>query len=749
MAQYRFSDLVEIDLIKVWMEQTVEMTGISASLWEADDSLIVCSSNPPPIKIPICKPAESIHPFLPPHQDWSLVNCMGNLRQIHLPLVLEGGPAAKFVLGNFILENEPIDLDGLAQAAALTGESFEALQKAVVQLPRVSLNLLEVIVRRCTPVISFQLAIARRSLTLKKEIEDLQRLGKIQQKTEKRYRAIFNGIRDAIFVESAEGDILDVNDSACAMFGYTREEMLQLKVPNLVPPGRPIIFFNPERANGSVVETTNITKDGQLIPVELSASRDDIDGKLVLLVVARDISGRKNAERAQRESEERLEMAMRATNDGLWDWDIPTGSHHFSPRWFHMLGYEVDELPSTYSTWLSLLHPDDKMHVLQEINATLENDLHAYEVEVRMRTKQGDWRWILSRGKVVLRSRSGKALRVVGTHLDITDRKKMEANLRASEQKFYKAFQTSPDSVNINRLSDGLYIDVNQGFCELTGYSPGEVIGKSSIELSIWVDPEDRFKMAKAVLENGEINNLEARFRKKDGTIKIGSLSARMIEVEGVKCVLSITRDITDRKQAEEQILRVHNELEVAYQATLEGWNRALGLRDEATKNHTDRSVLLTLQLARAVGVPKEKLIHIQRGAILHDIGKISIPDSILNKPGRLSTEEWTVMRRHPQYAYDLLWPIEYLRPALEIPLCHHEKWDGSGYPRGLKGEAIPLAARIFAVADVWDALSTDRPYRPAWKHDEVYNYLVENSGSHFDPAILKIFLELIDQEKP
>jgi HD-GYP domain-containing protein (c-di-GMP phosphodiesterase class II) len=190
------------------------------------------------------------------------------------------------------------------------------------------------------------------------------------------------------------------------------------------------------------------------------------------------------------------------------------------------------------------------------------------------------------------------------------------------------------------------------------------------------------------------------------------------------------------------ELQRSHVELTLAYEATLEGWAKALELRDFETKGHSQRVTTLTLKLARTLGVEDQDLTHIYRGALLHDIGKIAVPDSILLKPGPLNPEEWVLMRQHPIYAHELLSPITYLRPALDIPFCHHERWNGSGYPRGLKGEEIPLAARIFAVVDVWDALSSDRAYRPAWPQDRVRAYLQEQAGVQLDPTVVKVFLE-------
>ncbi|HJS19801.1 MAG TPA: HD-GYP domain-containing protein [Anaerolineales bacterium] len=197
--------------------------------------------------------------------------------------------------------------------------------------------------------------------------------------------------------------------------------------------------------------------------------------------------------------------------------------------------------------------------------------------------------------------------------------------------------------------------------------------------------------------------------------------------------------DLFDRLQ------KSNRELEKAYQATLEGWVHALDLKDRETEGHTQRVTVLTERLARSMGVEGTALEHIRRGALLHDIGKMGIPDSILLKRGELTDEEREVIRQHPVYAYQMLRPIEFLRPALDIPYCHHERWDGSGYPRGLKGMEIPFAARIFPVVDVWDAMISDRPYRKGLPHEEVRKQIKADSGRHFDPNVVKAFLDLED----
>ncbi|NMB90701.1 MAG: GAF domain-containing protein [Chloroflexi bacterium] len=199
-----------------------------------------------------------------------------------------------------------------------------------------------------------------------------------------------------------------------------------------------------------------------------------------------------------------------------------------------------------------------------------------------------------------------------------------------------------------------------------------------------------------------------------------------------------------DHAQLFNDLQRSNRELAMTYDRTLEGWVHALDLRDHETENHTQRVTEITINLAQSMGFGEDDLLQIRRGGLLHDVGKIAIPDRILLKPGPLTDDEWIIMRRHPIYAYDLLSPIEYLIPALVIPYCHHERWDGSGYPRGLKGDQIPLEARIFAVVDVWDALSNDRPYRKAWSSEDTLEYIQEQSGKQFDPMVVRTFLRFI-----
>jgi hypothetical protein len=198
-----------------------------------------------------------------------------------------------------------------------------------------------------------------------------------------------------------------------------------------------------------------------------------------------------------------------------------------------------------------------------------------------------------------------------------------------------------------------------------------------------------------------------------------------------------------DNARLFENLQTSNTELVQAYEATIEGWSRAMDLRDHDTEGHSQRVTELTVQLARAKGLDETALLHIRHGALLHDIGKMGVPDAILLKPGALTEEEWALMHLHPTHAFEMLAPIDYLRPALDIPYCHHEKWDGSGYPRGLAGTKIPMAARMFALVDVWDALRSDRPYRRAWPMERVRAHIRSLAGTDFDPDLVELFLQI------
>lgn len=283
---------------------------------------------------------------------------------------------------------------------------------------------------------------------------------------------------------------------------------------------------------------------------------------------------------------------------------------------------------------------------------------------------------------------------------------------------------------------------------QMFGWSKQEVIGKDvsnkllpAENQNFYLDRLEEIRREKDYFATRQRREIE--MTRRDGNrfpVDVFLVPVKVGNDEGYSAII---RDLTDIKEAQRQVEQSHEELESSYDATLLGWSNALDLRDNETEGHTQRVTKGTMELAKLMEVPEPELIHFYRGALLHDIGKIGIPDNILLKPGQLNDDEWKIMRLHPMYAYNMLKDISYLKPALYIPHYHHEKWDGTGYPEGLKGNDIPFMARLFSIIDVWDALGSDRPYRKAWKHEDIMEYLSEQSGKQFDPEIVYAFFKL------
>ena len=329
------------------------------------------------------------------------------------------------------------------------------------------------------------------------------------------------------------------------------------------------------------------------------------------------------------------------------------------------------------------------------------------------------------------------------------ERVRMQEALARSESQFRLLAENASDMISRHDIN-GVFLYASPASRAIIGFEPEELIGQKALD---FIHPEDTPKimaMARIQLKKDSVYIFSYRAREKDGRYVWLETSARAILKEKTDSVIEIqaaSRDITERKRAEEALQIAHQNLQEAYDRTIEGWIRALDLRDRETEGHTQRVTELTVKVARALGLPESEIIHVRRGALLHDIGKIAIPDEITKKTGPLNEQEWGLMRKHPQYAYDMIFPIPYLRPALDIPLCHHERWNGSGYPRGLKGEEIPLTARMFAIIDVWDALTSERPYRKPNTPEDTMIFLKKEAGSLFDPRLVELFLNILKKE--
>lgn len=329
---------------------------------------------------------------------------------------------------------------------------------------------------------------------------------------------------------------------------------------------------------------------------------------------------------------------------------------------------------------------------------------------------------------------------------DISQRKQLEEAVRASHERLYRTIDQISDAfIILDREFRILY--ANPEAARINHKPPEAFLGKTHWEEwphSAGTSVEENYRKA---MELGIPVHFEHHYINIENDDLWLDIHAYPTE-EGLAVFY---RDITGRKRAEEflrqsesRLQQLNEELLRVYDATIEGWSKAMDLRDKETEGHTLRVTEMTLELAQMMGVADNELVHIRRGALLHDIGKMGIPDSILLKPGLLTPEERRIIEQHPVLAYEMLNPIEYLRPALDIPYLHHEKWDGTGYPLGLRGQEIPLSARLFAVVDVYDALTSSRPYRESWTPERALQYIASEAGKHFDPQVVTIFLNYI-----
>ncbi len=496
---------------------------------------------------------------------------------------------------------------------------------------------------------------------------------------------------------------------------------------------------------------------------------------------------RSRAEETLREKERLLSEAQSIGHIGSWSLDILRDSLQFSDEMYRLLDISPSEFQHNSRGFLNIIYSADRPAAakwMEEIKAGRQTK----ELDFRIFRSNGELQYLHCRGAVVF-DVTGAANRFVGTTQDISERKLSEIQIRQQIARLTalrtidQAITSSFDlrftlDVVLSQVVTQLQVDAASILIlDATGqtleYRATRGFRKQAVknaQLSIGNGHAGR-----AVTERRLIRIEDLREQSNplfitellSGEDFVSYFAVPLIARGKVQGVLEVFHRALSQPYSEwidfleslagqaaiaidnamllENLKKINFELEQAYDATIEGWSHALDLRDRETEGHTQRVTRMALELARLMGVEEEKLVQMRRGGLLHDIGKLGVPDSILLKPGPLTDEEWEIMRMHPQFAYDWLAPIPYLREAVEIPYCHHEKWDGSGYPRGLKGESIPLTSRIFAVVDVWDGLTSGRPYRQAWSHEEVVQYIRENSGVHFDPKVVDVFLNNVN----
>ncbi len=514
---------------------------------------------------------------------------------------------------------------------------------------------------------------------------------------------------------------------------------------------------------------------------------DDLGNVSALLSLTRDVTERKQAEDAARASEEKYRSIFENAIEGIYQ-SAPGGRFQtVNPAFAHMLGYDSpQDMIASITDIASQVYRDPSQRA--DFIRQLEEQGSLSGFEYQMRRRDGAFIWV-SENTRLARDADGNVLYYEGIVEDITSRKRSEeriqtqlnqlnalhivesavtsnADLRATLDVILRevSAQLQADAACVllfNKISHTLDFTAGRGFNSKAvqhtklgagqGYAGRAILERRTVHIPD-LSKTDNTQLLDSLIRIGEnfaayVGSPLIAKGQVVGILEIFQRSPLTPDPDWFDFLALIADQAAlaiENAQLFENLQRSNFELTLAYDATIEGWSRALDLRDRETEGHTRRVTDLTVRLARQMGVPDADILHIRRGALLHDIGKMGIPDSILHKPDALTPAEWDVMRQHTNHARQMLTPIAYLRQALDIPLHHHEKWDGSGYPEGLKGEQIPLAARIFAVVDVWDALTSDRSYRAAWSKEDALAYIRAESGRHFDPGVVENFLPLI-----
>jgi PAS domain S-box-containing protein/putative nucleotidyltransferase with HDIG domain len=601
--------------------------------------------------------------------------------------------------------------------------------------------------------------------------------------SEQRYRDLVEQASDGIVVIDEAGRVLQANTVAERMMGVEAGELLGTEVRDWSYPPRegPTLQLSSMAVGESaLIERVLRSRVGPELPVEINVRRL-ASGNFQSIM--RDISERKRAEKELLNEKLFSDTVINSLPGIFYLFDDNFKLRRWNRNTSVVTGYSEEEIESMSP--LEFFSQEQHDYLTQQTKAVLNEG--SATASAKLLTREGKQiPYIFSSVRLVM---DGRPL-VLGTGLDVSQRQQAEERVRELNLELEKRLtrlsalheidMAITGSVDL-RLTLGVVLDkvrseLRVDACSVWSYEKAsrsltrvvsqglEALGRRRLEVHLGSGPVGRCGLERKlvrlrgpelareqVVGNGDKfgDYLAVPLVSKgqlQGVLEIFSSNALDTNedwLEFLEALALQTAIAIDNVLLFQGLERAAVDVTLAYDATIEGWARALDLRDHETEGHSRRVTELSVSLARHMGVDEADMAHIRRGALLHDIGKLGVPDAILVKPGELTDEERKVMQRHPRLGYELLSPIGFLRPAIDIPYCHHEGWDGSGYPRGLRGEEIPLSARIFAAADVFDALTSDRPYRSAWAPARALQYLAERAGTQFDPRVVKAFLEL------
>ena len=634
-----------------------------------------------------------------------------------------------------------------------------------------------------------RMAVFFRDITERKRAEEALR------KSAEQYRAVVDNQTEFIVRWKPDRTRTFVNEAYCRYFGLTHEQAMTVDFMTLiVEEDRAVVQEKISRLEEGLVNSATeihrvIKPDGSIGWNEWvdTALRDEGGNLIEFQSVGRDVTARKQAEEDLR----KLSHAVEQSNASIVITDATGIIEYVNPYFSELTGYTLEEVIGQNPRILQSEITDKAVY--KDLWKTI-TDGKEWRGEFCNKKKNGELYWETASISPITDSQ-GKITHFVAVKTDITERKQAEETIvkqLAFEELMtviLTSFATCPHDEIDARIQDALqkiatFVEVERAYMIIINPEHRKSWGVTHewnaphIPLRI-IERNNLFFGTFPWAENQILKGNVIRINTLDDYPPEASAVHKLHQAEGAKSVLNVPvrgsenlisgcigvntfsysstwkdDDIThlkmvgdaianllERKRAEEMLLN-------AYDTTLEGWAKALELRDKETENHSRRVTELTVTLAQAMGIKGDDLIQIRRGSILHDIGKMGIPDEILRKRGKLTISERKVIEQHPIYSYELLSHIPFLEKALEVPYCHHEHWDGSGYPRGLKEDEIPLTARIFTVIDVWDAVQSDRPYNQAWPKEKAIQYLKDESGKYFDPECVAVFLDLVEQGK-
>ena len=628
--------------------------------------------------------------------------------------------------------------------------------------------------------------ISSRNITERNRAEEALRASESKFRSYNEYAPL------GVFVVDQYGRYIEVNAAANQMLGYTEFELLQLSISDVLAP---------QSLEAGLQQFQTVVQDGSASGEFLFRRKDGTQFWATVLAVrlsedrfmsyCEDITERMQANKELRGTRRFLQSVQDALSAHLailddegtivqvnstWrDFGIQNGLKHSD----HCIGMNyLDVCDSAQG-----VHAEEASLVANAIRELLKGGNDEIRVEYPCHAP-GQQRWFIAR---ITSFENNDRMWIAVAHMDITERKLAEAKIqrqlehltalsaidRVIAANFDLKLSLSEILAHVTKelgvdAADILVLNPDSNMLEYGSARGFRTRAVRKAEVRLGESYAGRVALERQLIQIPDMGNepenplLTMHLAGEDFVCYYGVPLITKGQVKGVLEVFNRTALAPDGEWFDfletlagqaaialenatlfESLQNSNVELSLAYDATIEGWSRALDMRDKETEGHTQRVTTMTVKLARAFGFSKSELVQVRWGALLHDIGKMGVPDGILLKPGPLTEEEWVVMKGHPTFANEMLSPIRYLRLALDIPNSHHEKWDGSGYPHGLKGTQIPLVARIFAVVDVWDALTSDRPYRPAWTEEKVREHILALSGTHFDPQVVDLFMQL------